>query len=202
MTVITRLLHINSFNCRGLRDQKKRLDIFHWLKSSHYRITFLQETHCTANDEGKWENEWGGNFSFSNGSSQSGGVAILIPEPFSLDLTVVKETKDEDGRILLIECVIENFKFTLVNIYAPTKDHLENRIQFWRRLKVKMESNAEMQLIVGGDFNTQLNPDTDKKGGHVEYHTQYTKLEDRSQKKIMFLHSKNKASRKGYKGEC
>ena len=29
------------------------------------------------------------------------------------------------------------------------------------------------------------------------------KLEDRSQKKkIMFLHSKNKASRKGYKGEC
>ena len=30
-----------------------------------------------------------------------------------------------------------------------------------------------------------------------------TELEDRSQKKkIMFLHSKNKASRKGYKGEC
>ena len=29
------------------------------------------------------------------------------------------------------------------------------------------------------------------------------KLEDRSQKKkLMFLHSKNKASRKGYKGEC
>ena len=29
------------------------------------------------------------------------------------------------------------------------------------------------------------------------------KLEDRSQKKkIMFLYSKNKASRKGYKGEC
>ena len=32
---------------------------------------------------------------------------------------------------------------------------------------------------------------------------QEIKLEDRSQKKkIMFLHSKNKASRKGYKGEC
>ena len=35
---------------------------------------------------------------------------------------------------------------------------------------------AEMQLIVGGDFNTQLNPDTDKKGGHIEYQTQCTKL--------------------------
>ena len=33
--------------------------------------------------------------------------------------------------------------------------------------------------------------------------TNKVKLEDRSQKKkIMFLHSKNKASRKGYKGEC
>ena len=30
-----------------------------------------------------------------------------------------------------------------------------------------------------------------------------SELEDRLQKKkIMFLHSKNKASRKGYKGEC
>ena len=109
MAIITRLLNINSFNCRGLRDQKKRFDIFHWLKSSHYGITFLQETHCTAKHEGKWENDWGGKIIFSNGSSQSRGVAILIPEPFGLDLTVVKETKDEDGRILLIECVIENF---------------------------------------------------------------------------------------------
>ena len=176
MSINTRLLNINSFNCRGLRDQKKRRDIFHWLKSSHYGVTFLQETHCTAKDESNWEKEWGGKIIFSNGSSQSKGVAILIPELFDLDLTVVKETKDEDGRILLIECEIENFKFTLVNIYAPTKDHLEDQIQFWRRLKVMLESNAEMELIVGGDFNTQLNPDTDKKGGRIEYQTQYTKL--------------------------
>ena len=47
----------------------------------------------------------GGKIIFSNGSSQSRGVAILIPKPFGLDLTVVKQTEDEDGRILLIECV-------------------------------------------------------------------------------------------------
>ena len=36
-----------------------------------------------------------------------------------------------------------------------------------------------------------------------KHYMQVKKLEDRSQKKkIMFLHSKNKASRKGYKGEC
>ena len=37
----------------------------------------------------------------------------------------------------------------------------------------------------------------------IVYSNFIVKLEDRSQKKkIMFLHSKNKASRKGYKGEC
>ena len=40
--------------------------------------------------------------------------------------------------------------------------------------------------------------------GNIHVMLEYRiKLEDRSQKKkIMFLHSKNKASRKGYKGEC
>ena len=37
----------------------------------------------------------------------------------------------------------------------------------------------------------------------LQWEVMKVKLEDRSQKKkIMFLHSKNKASRKGYKGEC
>ena len=39
--------------------------------------------------------------------------------------------------------------------------------------------------------------------GNYFYMVTKQKLEDRSQKKkIMFLYSKNKASRKGYKGEC
>ena len=83
------------------------------------------------------------------------------------------------------KCAIENFKFTLINIYAPTKDRLENQIQLWRRLKVMLESNAEMQLIVGGDFNTQLNPDTDKNGGRVEYQTHYTKFIDKFNNRLL-----------------
>ena len=59
MYVIKGILYTNSFNCRRLRDQKKRLDKFHWLKSSQYGIKILQETHCTAKDESRWENGWG-----------------------------------------------------------------------------------------------------------------------------------------------
>ena len=55
MTIFTRLLNMNSLSCRGLGNLRKRLDVFRWLKSGHYGITFLQETHCTAKDESKWE---------------------------------------------------------------------------------------------------------------------------------------------------
>ena len=182
-----RSLSINSFNCRGLRDQKKRLDIFHWLKSTHFGITFLQETHCSLKDEKIWEKEWGGKVLFCNGSSQSRGVAILIPEHLGLDLNIVKETKDEDGRILMIECLIENLHITMINIYAPTKDHLQDQMKFWKKLNEIMQSNTETQIIIGGDFNTQLNPNTDKKGGRIEHKTQYTKFIETSMEEYKLI---------------
>ena len=42
-----------------------------------------------------------------------------------------------------------------------------------------LESNSEMQLIVGGDCNAQLNPDI-KRGGQIENKTHYTKLRESS----------------------
>ena len=68
-----KVLIFNSFNCRGLRDTKKRLDIFHWLKATHYGITFLQETHSIEEDKTAWVKEWDGSIYFSNGTSQSRG---------------------------------------------------------------------------------------------------------------------------------
>ena len=46
---------INSFNSRGLRDKIKRQQIFHWLKTSYFGITFLQETHSIETDENTWK---------------------------------------------------------------------------------------------------------------------------------------------------
>ena len=49
----------------------------------------------------------------------------------------------------------------------------------------------------------EINDNFNKSLIHTIFDKLKTKLEDRSQKKkIMFLHGKNKASRKGYKGEC
>ena len=170
-----RELVINSFNCRGLRDRKKRLDIFDWLNTYHHGITFLQETHSIEEDEVVWTKEWGGQICFSNGTSQSRGVAILIPPNLGVEVTILKETKDIDGRFLTVDCVIENFNLTLINVYAPTKDNLENQLAFLVELNNILETNVSKQLVIGGDFNTQLNVKLDKKGGKIETQSRYSK---------------------------
>ena len=113
----SRELVIDSFNCRCLRDQRKRHDIFHWLKKYYYGITFLQETHSVKEDEVIWSKEWGGPIYFSNGTSQSRGVAILIPPNLGIEFTILNETKDTEGRYLVIDCIIESFDLTLINVY-------------------------------------------------------------------------------------
>ena len=74
---------VSSFNCRGLRDQKKRLAVFNWLKSKYKGLVFLQETHSMIEDKMIWEKEWGSNIYFGHGNTQSRGVAILIPGSLS-----------------------------------------------------------------------------------------------------------------------
>ena len=44
------LIKIESLNCRGLRDIKKRLDFFDDFKTRGINIINLQETHMTAKD--------------------------------------------------------------------------------------------------------------------------------------------------------
>ena len=75
-------LNFHSFNVRGLRDHKKRWEIFHWLKKSHRGkdyIHLLQETHSTENDVDTWRKEWGADIFLSHGDSNSKGVAFLLP---------------------------------------------------------------------------------------------------------------------------
>ena len=64
-------IRLNSFNTRGLCNDKKRRCIFNWLKKSHVGIIFLQETHSTIDCEDKWAKEYGSKIIFSHGTSKS-----------------------------------------------------------------------------------------------------------------------------------
>ena len=73
-------LDIYSFNARGLRQSTKRVAVFRNLKLKYKGFIFLQYTHSSPNDESQWQKEWGSKIYFSDGSTNSKSVAILLPK--------------------------------------------------------------------------------------------------------------------------
>ena len=166
-------INIHSFNCRGLRDRNKRTLLFNWLQQ-YKGLVFLQETHCTKNNELTWKQEWGGNILFSNGTTNSKGVAILIPKSLDSEIQILTTYSDNSGRIILIDCIIKDNNFILINIYAPTKDKLDEQLKFVNSLKRLIDQYSDKAIILGGDFNTYLDTSVDKMGGRTEQKSLYS----------------------------
>ena len=169
----TEKLQLLSLNVRGIRENSKRREIFRWLKRFHNGdncIIMLQETHSSENIESLWESEWGSHIYYSHGSSQARGVAILLPKHFNFNFKVL--WKDTEGRIIALTLLCEGKPFNIVNVYAPTKDKVSEQKQFLNTLELNLDL-AESSYIIGGDFNTYLDPLMDKQGGKIEGRTSY-----------------------------
>ena len=67
-----------SLNVRGLNKSIKRRTIFRWLHNQKHHFTFLRETYSSKQCAQTWEAELGGKVFFSQGSSHSKGVMILV----------------------------------------------------------------------------------------------------------------------------
>ena len=162
-------INIVSLNVNGIRDHKKRSQIFQWLKLQNFDICLIQETHCETQDDMKlWSNEWQGQTLWSNGNTFSKGVAFLIKP--KLDIQILSSITDNDGRYLLANLKIDDFNFSIVNIYAP--NHVAERKLFYNDLNAKLQNlrqvNPEIDYIVGGDFNCTLNPQNDRRNDKGE----------------------------------
>ena len=166
-------LNMFSLNARGLGDQKKRRSLFHWLETNYRGITLLQETHSTLLSEKNWRNDYKGEIYYSHGTCGSRGVAIIVPE--ALHATVNNKITDLSGRFILLDITIDEQNFILVNIYAPTKDKPNEQIELINLIKHHLVEFIDRNLIIGGDFNTCLNPDLDKHGGVKEDMSEYAK---------------------------
>ena len=166
-------IKLNSFNCRGIRNAVKRNNIFTWLKTSHSGICFLQESHSVESDELKWEREWGGRIFYSHGEFNARGVAILIPSDINTNFEYINGHKDDSGRLIVINCKIEDCKFTLMNLYCPTKDNHKGQCEFLKTVSGLIEDYGSDNLIIGGDLNTYLDVTKDKKGGTIEKPSKY-----------------------------
>ena len=158
---------ILSLNVRGLREAKKRREIFQWLKQYHKgkdSIIFLQETHSTALDLTSWERDWGSKVIMSHGTSNSRGVAILLPINYNFEIQ--NSTVSTDGRKITLNILCDEIEYCLINVYAPTQDLENEQIQFINYLRLDIEQNIEKKLIIGGDFNIPLE-NIDKSNGTV-----------------------------------
>ena len=144
-------IKIATFNARGLNEKKKRTDVFSWLKKKKYDICLLQEVHSTKNVESYWETEWGYKCFFHSFNGNSKGVAILFKNSFSY--TIKKVITDTDGRLLILNMLLNDLNVTIANVYGPNVDDPV----FYKYFKTKIEEFENSHLILGGDYNVVQN---------------------------------------------
>ncbi len=158
-------IRMYSFNVRGLRDKVKRKIVFNHLMTKYPKgIYLLQETHSTPDVESTWKKDWpGGEIYFSHGKNDSCGVATLVYK--DLDVNVSNIQQDENGRCLSMNVSVDQDEFDVFNIYAPTRNHVEEQLQFLQYVKDKCIELSSSGLVLGGDFNTIFDADLDKQGG-------------------------------------
>ena len=157
-------LKISSFNVRGLANKTKREKIFTWIKDQSISIALLQETHSSSKTDSVWSQQWGAKVYFSGKDSNSKGIAILINDNFNCKIINYEEIIQ--GRLQSLEIEINEHTVTIINIYGPNTDD----VSLFNKLDEYLGSNDEKTFIIGGDFNTILDVELDKKHGNKNTH--------------------------------
>ena len=116
-----------------------------------------------------WKSEWGNEIIFCHGQTNARDVAILIKK--GLNSKIHDIYRDTEGRILVVNIVIENNRHTIANCYAPNND---NPGYFAQAFAV-VESFPNEYRIIAGDFNTILK-ENGRIGGSCQNHQDSTKF--------------------------
>ncbi len=154
-----KILSVLSLNTGGLATKAKRHRTMAALKLSGHDIILLQETHifddaiaqaCRA--------EWEGTSVWCLGMPQSCGVAVL----FKIGLTVKinKIVSHPGGRLLEVQCEVDDQAYHLINVYCPNNS--KERNIFLHNLTSIVVGGCAGTLILGGDFNSVEDTTLDK----------------------------------------
>ena len=153
-----------SLNARGLRTFDRRKAFFNWLTKSSADICFLQETCSTSEVENIWKKQWKGDMFFSHGTGHSKGVLILVKDQLEFKLQSIKV--DSQSRYILLEAIIQDSPFLLLNIYAPNK--CSEQCDFFKTISEELNSLftlSDFSVIIGGDFNVIFDQELYGSGG-------------------------------------
>ena len=158
-------LNIATINVRGLKGTKKRRQIFNFLKVSEYNVICLQETHHSGPDQKKWEKEWDGESRWCQVAAGSGGakagVAILFKKYLNVD--IIDEEEDCDGRILRLIVEIDSLRLQILTIYGHNQSTVHESEEFFDDINQYVEEKTPCIFL--GDFNMVLDLDKDRCGG-------------------------------------
>ena len=105
----------------------------------------------------------GGSCYFSGQSSSKAGISILINP--SLNYVITKHTDIIPGRAQALELVINDKDITILNVYGPNTDD----INVFNDLLIYLNANNDKSFVIGGDFNTVININIEKKQRKTGY---------------------------------
>ena len=167
-------LKILSMNCRGLSEQKKRRDVMNYLRNLNFNILFLQDTHMIEKTLPYFNNLWKGKCYHAYHSSRSRGTCILFSR--NTQHTVIKEISSSCGNYVIVICQIISETFAFVSTYGPNED----KPDFFRKLFAHFSDIEVDHLIIGGDLNFIMDPETDalhyRKENNVNARKQFNRL--------------------------
>ena len=89
----------------------------------------------------------------------------MVKKTSEFELKSVRQ--DSQGRSILLEAIVQDQKFSFLNIYAPNKT--SEQILFFNQIKDelnRMGIDDECRIIAGGEFNVILDPKLDGHGGN------------------------------------
>ena len=157
---------------RGLHEYRKSKKIFNWVAKhgGNRGIAFLQETHSTVDIETEWSQRYKGDIIMSHGTSNSKGVAILFGD--QLDYSIVKKIIDQNGRFILVLCLLQGNTFLLINSYAPNDE--KNQVSLLLEICeviYNLDCPVDTSFIWGGDFNFIFDIELEASGGNPKLKT-------------------------------
>lgn len=145
-----------SWNVRGLNHPVKRSKVFSHLNKLKAEVIFLQETHLCTKDIPKLKRGPISQIYHSDLNSKFRGAAILIGK--NVQFVSNRVIGDKNGRFVIVLGKLFNLPVILTSIYAP---HFEDS-NFFRDLFGRIPELGTHHLILGGDFNTVLEPLLDR----------------------------------------
>jgi len=129
-------------------------------------IVFLQETHIGPQSYKALENIKGWKSFFTVHHPRSKGVAILIKN--KIKFRYICHDEDYSVGYIVLFCNLVGELYTLVNVY----NHKEDRCMLKRLGDYLSAINTKGVVVVGGDFNTVLDPTIDRKSSSDQtYHS-------------------------------